>query len=254
MRVLFLGDVVGEVACRHLTKTLSTYKREQGVDVTIANGENSANGNGITQASARSLFSAGIDVITTGNHAFQRREHLSVFENPCVLRPLNFGAEAIGSGYTIYDLGSARICVINLQGRLFLEPNDNPFVWMDQLLRTIDTPNIFVDFHAEATSEKRAMGYYLQGRVTAVLGTHTHVQTADACILGGHTGYITDVGMTGVIDSILGLEPKPILDRFVHHTPTRAGEAGGLCSMGCALVDFDKKTGKCLAISAKNVG
>ena len=146
------------------------------------------------------------------------------------------------------DLGSSQAAIVNLQGVLFLEPLDNPFDTMDRLLDEIDTPNIFVDFHAEATSEKRALGHYLTGRVTAVIGTHTHVPTADACILGGHTGYLTDVGMTGVEDSVLGVKKEIAIDRMRLHVPIRYEEAEGACWLCGVILECDKKSGKCTKI------
>ncbi len=249
MKLLFIGDVVGEHGCRFLQQKLPGIKREHTIDITVVNGENSADGNGITQESADMLFHAGADVITTGNHAFQRRNALSLFENECIVRPANYGDACPGRGVTVLDLGASQAAVINLQGVLFMEPLENPFDTADRLLSGIDTPVIFVDFHAEATSEKRALGYYLAGRVTAVLGTHTHVQTADACILGGHTGYITDAGMTGAEDSILGLEKQAALDRLHLHVPQRAAEADGPCFLNGVVVEYDKKCGKCTKIT-----
>lgn len=248
MKLLMIGDVVGDIGCRFLARKLPALKREHHIDLVVVNGENSADGNGITAESAHALFAAGADVITTGNHAFQRKNELSLFENESIVRPANYSAACPGRGYTIADLGSSQAAVINLQGVLFLEPLDNPFDTMDRLLAEIDTPNIFVDFHAEATSEKRALGHYLAGRVTAVIGTHTHVPTADACILGGHTGYLTDVGMTGAEDSVLGVKKEIAIDRLRLHVPIRFEEAEGACWLCGVLVEYDKKTGKCAKI------
>ena len=249
MNLLFIGDVVGENGCRFLQKKLPGLKRELGIDITVINGENSANGNGITRESADMLFRAGADVITTGNHAFQRRNDLGLFDNECIVRPANYSDACPGRGYTILDMGASRAAVVNLQGVLFMEPLANPFDTMDALLSEIDTPVIFVDFHAEATSEKKAMGHYLAGRVTAVLGTHTHVQTADACILGDHTGYITDAGMTGAEDSVLGLETQTAIDRLHLHVPVRAAESENACMLNGVVIEYDKKCGKCTKIT-----
>ncbi|MCR4646361.1 MAG: TIGR00282 family metallophosphoesterase [Oscillospiraceae bacterium] len=249
MNLLFIGDVVGENGCRFLQKKLPGIKRELGIDITVINGENSANGNGITRDSADMLFRAGADVITTGNHAFQRRNDLDLFGNECIVRPANYSDACPGKGYTILDMGASRAAVVNLQGVLFMEPLANPFDTMDALLPEIDTPVIFVDFHAEATSEKKAMGHYLAGRVTAVLGTHTHVQTADACILGGHTGYITDAGMTGAEESVLGLETQAAVDRLHLHVPVRAAESENPCMLNGVVIEYDKKCGKCTKIT-----
>lgn len=249
MRLLFIGDVVGNVGCQFLRKRLPALKREYHIDIVVVNGENSADGNGITAYSAQQIFQSGADIITTGNHAFQRRTDWKIYDNDCIIRPANYGADCPGKGLTIYDMGCCQIAVINLSGVLFLESLENPFHTADSLLSTLHTPNIFVDFHAEATSEKRAMGFYLAGRVTAVLGTHTHVQTADACILHHHTGYITDVGMTGVEDSILGTDKYIALDRMRLHIPKRYKEATGVCYLNAVLIDFEKKCGKCTKIT-----
>lgn len=244
MKLLFIGDVVGEVGCRFLSRKLPQLRRELDADITIVNGENSANGNGITAYSAEQLFSCGADLITTGNHAFQRRDNLHIFDNDCILRPANYSDACPGKGVGLLDLGACRIAIINLSGVLFMENLANPFDTADALLREIDTPNIFVDFHAEATSEKKAMGHYLAGRVTGIFGTHTHVQTADACILGEHTAYITDAGMTGVEDSVLGVKKEIAIDRLHLHVPTRFEEAQGDCMLNGVLVEFDAKIGK----------
>lgn len=248
MKLLFIGDVVGEVGCRFLKKKLPALRRELGADITVVNGENSANGNGITAYSADQLFQSGADLITTGNHAFQRRDNLHIYDNECILRPANYSDACPGTGVGILDMGACRVAVVNLSGVLFLENLDNPFTVIDALLEEIDTPNIIVDLHAEATSEKKALGHYLAGRVTAVLGTHTHVQTADACILRGHTGYITDVGMTGVEDSVLGVKKEIAIDRLRLHTPIRFEEAQGACFLNGVLIEFEKSCGICTKI------
>ncbi len=249
MKLLFVGDVVGETGCLFLQKKLPALKREYGVDLAVVNGENSTDGNGITAYSAGQLFDAGADVITTGNHAFQRKNDLQIFENECILRPANYSDACPGRGVTLYDMGSSSAAIINLQGVLFMEPLDNPFTVIDRILEELDTPNIFVDFHAEATSEKRALGLYLAGRVTAVLGTHTHVPTADAQIIAGHTGYITDAGMTGAEDSVLGVKKEIAIDRLRLHVPVRFEEAQGACVLGGVVVEYEKKCGKCTKIT-----
>lgn len=248
MKVLMIGDVVGEAGCEFLKKRLPGIKQKYGVDFTIVNGENSAKGNGITARSFEDLLQSGADFVTTGNHAFQRRDNLGIYSNDNIIRPANYSEFCPGKGYGVVDLGHCQIAVVNLSGVLFLENLDNPFQVIDRILDEIDTPNIFVDFHAEATSEKKAMGFYLAGRVTAVAGTHTHVQTADACILDGHTGYITDLGMTGAEDSVLGVEKRSALDRMQYHIPVRFAEAYGACFLNGAVFEFDKKCGKCTKI------
>ncbi len=250
MKLLFVGDVVGDVGCRYLRQKLPSLRRELGVDVTIVNGENSANGNGITAYSAEQLFGSGADLLTTGNHAFQRKDNLHIFDSDNILRPANYSDACPGKGVGILDFGAYRIAVINLSGVLFMENLENPFTVIDALLEEIDTPNIFVDFHAEATSEKKAMGHYLAGRVTAMSGTHTHVQTADACILQNRTGYITDAGMTGVEDSVLGVKKEIAMDRLRLHVPIRFEEAQGDCFLNGVLVEFNEKTGICNKIES----
>ena len=248
MKLLFIGDVVGEVGCLFLQKQLPKIKRQYEIDVTVVNGENSANGNGITRHSANQIFHAGADVITTGNHAFQRKTDLKIFEDDCIIRPANYGEACIGKGYTVLDMGSCQIAVINVQGLLYMQTLENPFHTVDNILKEIETPCIFVDFHAEATSEKKGMGFYLAKRVTAVMGTHTHVQTADACILEGHTGYITDVGMTGPEDSVLGVEKSVVINKFRYHCPVQFRFSESPCFMNAAVVKFDEKTGRATAI------
>ncbi len=248
MKALHIGDVVGSSGCQFLEKHLPQMKRTYGIDFTIINGENSAQGNGITKHSMEQLFAAGADVITTGNHCFKRREALSIYENPSVLRPANYPEGCAGRGVCHVDFGSWQAAVVNLSGTAYLDPLDNPFTLIEQLLEEIDTPNIFVDFHAEATAEKKAMGFFLAGKVTSVIGTHTHVQTADETILSEHTGYLTDVGMTGPEESILGVAVQPALDRFRFHFPTRFTESNSPCFCNAAIVTFDEKCGKCTKI------
>lgn len=249
LNVLFIGDVVGQDSANHLARQLPTLKKRYGTDVTVVNGENSANGNGITPFSAKLLLSGGADVITTGNHCFRRQEMNELYEeSDVILRPANLG-DTYGKGAVVFDLGRTRLAVVNLMGRAFMDPCDNPFPCADRLLEEIDTPNILVDFHAEATSEKKAMGFYLEGRVSAVLGTHTHVQTADEEILGGHTGYLTDVGMTGRRRSVLGIDKDVILERLISYYPRKHiyPEEGDFMINGVSL-SVDEKSGKCLSI------
>lgn len=242
--LLFIGDVVGNAGCEFLSSKLRTIKQMYGIDMTVVNGENSAQGNGITKLSADMIFSAGADIITTGNHAFRRRESLDIFDSEFILRPANYPEGAIGRGVCTLDMGAYSVTVINLMGTVFMDPLDNPFTVIDSILDETDAKNIFVDFHAEATSEKKAMGYHLAGRVTGVFGTHTHVQTADDCILGGRTAYITDAGMTGPEESCLGVEIKPAVDRLRFRMPVKFREAEGPCFLCGIVVSFDEKSGK----------
>lgn len=243
--LLFIGDVVGSSGCDFLTSKLGAIKKKYDVDITVVNGENSAQGNGITPASADALIRAGADIITTGNHAFRRREGAELFREDYILRPANYPeGGAPGKGVCVMDMGAYSVAVVNLMGTAFMDTLDNPFTVIDELLKDIPTPNIFVDLHAEATSEKKAMGHYLTGRVSGVLGTHTHVQTADEAILGGHTAYITDAGMTGPELSCLGVEKEAVIERFRFHTPVKFKEATGSCFLCGVCVQFDEKNGK----------
>lgn len=249
MNILFAGDVVGQSSCRDFTAALPSLKKRYDVDVTIVNGENSADGNGITPYSAELLLSGGADVITTGNHCFKRPEMSELFEESSVIiRPANYGADCPGHGYCLLDFGGYSLAVVNLIGINYMQAVDNPFLCADKILENIDTKNIIVDFHAEATSEKRAMGYYLAGRVSAVLGTHTHVQTADESIIDSHTGYITDVGMTGVTDSVLGIDKDVIIARLTTYYPQRHIYAKGSTTLNAVLLTVDNKSGRCCQI------
>lgn len=248
--ILFIGDVVGQAGCDFLRKKLRDLKQHYKIDITVVNGENSAQGNGITLTSADEIINAGADIITTGNHVFRRREVYNLLDSAdYIIRPANYPeGKAAGRGVCTLDMGSYSVAVVNLMGTAFMDTLDNPFAKIDEILENIDTPNIFVDFHGEATSEKKAMGHYLKGRVTGVFGTHTHVQTADEAILGEHTAYITDAGMTGVEDSCLGVESKIIIDRFRFHLPARFKEAEGECFLCGVAVSFDEKSGTAKSI------
>ena len=250
MNILALGDVVGSVGCRFLREHLPPLKKLKGVDLVIANGENSADGNGVTPASAEFLFSSGVDVITAGNHAFRRKESYALFDGEdCLLRPANYPAGAPGHGICVVDKGRFRAAVINLLGTVYLESMDSPFAAADALLRTPGLPAVrLVDFHAEATGEKGALAYYLDGRVSAVFGTHTHVQTADEQILPQGTAFITDLGMTGPVRSILGVRPELVVEKLRTKMPVRFGLAEGDCHMDGILLEIDEKTGKTASV------
>lgn len=251
MRIFAVGDVVGRNGVAFLQDVLPPFKRMKGVDFCVVNGENSNDGNGITPASSRELINAGADLITTGNHAYRRTEMYDFFDScSYVLRPANFPESCPGRGYCILDKGRIQIGVINLMGTTYLEPLANPFRLVDPILEELSACRIIlVDFHAEATSEKRAMGFYLDGKVSAVFGTHTHVQTADEQILPGGTGYITDLGMTGSVQSVLGVKPEIIIQKFRTNMPVRFDfqKEGEQMVNGC-LFDIDDKTGKTTAI------
>ncbi len=246
MNVLFIGDAVGSAACENIRNKLPTLKKTYNADTVIINGENSADGNGITPHSAKFLLNSGADVITTGNHCFKRREMNEYYETSLtVLRPINYGDDVVGKGVAVLDRGSYSLAVISLMGSAFMSSPANPFHCIDHVLSDISVKNIIVDFHAEATAEKRAMAHYLAGRVSAVIGTHTHVQTADEEILAGHTGYITDAGMSGVIDSVLGIKKEIIIRKMMTGFPERHEYAEGEQTICGVVVSINEKNGVC---------
>ena len=249
MKILAVGDVCGSIGCGAFRRFIPKLKKEYGIQAVIVNGENSADGNGITPQSAESLFASGADVITGGNHSLRRKEvHLFLDENPFILRPDNLKEADFGSGYCVADFGFTIMAVINLSGTLFmnLHEAENPFLAADALLEKAasDSANIIlVDFHAETTSEKRALGIYLDGRVSALFGTHTHIQTADEQILPRGTGYITDLGMTGPANSVLGVKSEIIIDRLKSGGCAKFELADGECILNACIFDIDNKTG-----------
>lgn len=244
MNILTIGDVVGSIGCRFLRERLPQLKKGKAVDLVIANGENSADGNGLTPTSAQFLFDSGVDVITSGNHSFRRKESYDFYDScETLLRPANFPAAAPGKGVCIVDMGRIQVGVINLMGVVYMESMDSPFDTADRLLEGM--PKItLIDFHAEATGEKRSFAYYLDGRVSAVFGTHTHVQTSDECVLENGTGYISDLGMTGPIHSVLGVKPELVIQKMRTKMPVRFDLSDGPCQMDCALFHIEEKTGK----------
>ena len=250
MNVLCIGDVVGSVGCRHLQEVLPRIKRELAVDVCVVNGENSADGNGITPASAKYIFDAGADVITGGNHTFRRHEFYEMLEeNEFLLRPANLPVGTPGRGWTMVDRGRYQVAVVNLQGTVYMEALTSPFDTLDSLLKEAGNPKFcIVDFHAEATAEKRALAGWADGRISALFGTHTHVATADEQILSGGTGFITDVGMTGPTDSCLGVRTELSIQKMRTKLPVRFAVAEGACHMDGVLFTLDDKTGKCVDV------
>ena len=248
MDILAIGDVVGSIGCRFLRQRLPAFKKMKGIDLVIANGENSADGNGLTPVSVQFLYDSGVDVITAGNHSFRRKESYELFDSSeYLIRPANFPSSVPGRGSCIVDMGRVQVGVINLMGTIYMESLDSPFDTADRLLA--DMPKItLIDFHAEATGEKRSFGYYLDGRVSAVFGTHTHVQTADECVLPQGTGYITDLGMTGPIQSVLGVKPELVIEKMRTKMPVRFALAEGDCKMECALFQIDEKSGKTVSV------
>lgn len=255
MHILVIGDVVGSGGCRHLRAKLPALKRTKGIDLVIANGENAADGNGLTPDAADFLFSSGVDVLTTGNHAFRRPEIYDTFESePYLLRPANFPAGTPGRGWCLYDMGRVQVCIANIMGTVYMENLDCPFRTADAILQATPHASIHIfDIHAEATAEKRALGFYLDGRASIVFGTHTHVQTADAGILPGGTGYITDVGMTGSVQSVLGVRPELAIAKMKQKLPVRFANADGEQMLNCALFHVDDRTGKVLSAEALDI-
>ena len=249
-RILAIGDVVGACGVKHLSRNLRGVKKLKDIHFTVVNGENAAMV-GLTRDDAEQIFAAGADVITLGNHTFgkfQIKDYLD--ECPYILRPANLGARMPGRGYGVYDCGKARIAVMNLIGRCDLAFNaDNPFKTADALLSGGEKPTFtLADFHAEATSEKLAMGYYLDGRVGAVWGTHTHVPTADEEVFPKGTGYISDLGMTGAVRSVLGIKTEQSIEGFLGGLPGRYQEPGGACKMQGAIFSLDSDTGLCVGV------
>lgn len=255
MNILALGDVVGSGGCDFIRKHLPSLKKLKNVDICIANGENSAAGNGILPSSAQHLFASGVDFITTGNHVFKRKEIYSYLdENNSIIRPYNFHISNPGKGVGIIDAGRVKIGVINLLGKAFINGSDNPFDAADRALKEIEDCKIkLVDFHAESTGEKRAMGFYLDSRVSVVFGTHTHVQTADAQILPKGTAYITDLGMCGANDSVLGVDAQTIITALKTGMPTRFNNSENPCSINGCIFEIDEKSGKALSAQPINI-
>lgn len=256
MKILAIGDIVGPNGVSYVSRKLSEIKKEYGVDFVIANAENSCTGNGLNTSVTNELIKCGVDVITLGNHAFKRNEVVNVLLNKKnVIRPANYPEGAAGNGYTILTYNNKKICVINLLGRMNLLTVDCPFKKADKILSEIKgkCDIIIVDFHADATSEKISMGYYLDSKVTAVFGTHTHVQTADERILPGGSGYISDIGMTGPIESVLGVKKEIIIQRFVTQISKKFEVADGKQQLCGVIFDIDDKTNKCVNVTRVKV-
>jgi metallophosphoesterase (TIGR00282 family) len=254
MRILCIGDVISTAGLTFLLHNLSAIKVKNNIDAVICNGENSGEGNGITAKSVRLLFAAGADVITTGNHVFKQREAYELLENSeGVLRPGNFPQNTPGKGWCILDKGRFRIAVFNLLGTVFMESMECPFEAADRMLLEAKAVKInILDFHAEASSEKKALGYYLDGRLSAIFGTHTHVQTADEAVLPNGTGYITDVGMTGPSSSVIGVKPEAVIKRLKDKLPVKFETATGECMINGAIFTIDTMTGKTASVERLN--
>ncbi len=247
MLLLAIGDIIGKPGRQAIQKLLPELKEQHSPDLVIANGENVAGGIGLTSITARELLEAGVNVITSGNHIWTHKEIIPYLDSEMpILRPLNYPPGVPGRGYII----RGRAMVVNLMGRTFMGDLDCPFRTMDKLLAELKDkpPVIIVDFHAEATSEKMALGRYLDGRVSAVLGTHTHVGTIDAQILSGGTAYVTDIGMTGPMDSVIGDDAEAVIQRFLTAIPHRLSVGKGKIIFNAMLVEIDDNTGKALNI------
>ena len=257
MRLLFVGDIFGHAGRRIVADHLGDIRSTQQIDVVIANGENSAAGFGITPAVADELFRYGIDVMTSGNHIWDKRDIYEYFpRNPRLIRPANYAQGAPGTGVYIHQTASgARCAVINLQGRVYMANTDCPFRKVDEILAALpaDVKVRFIDFHAEVTSEKMAMGWYVDGRVSAIVGTHTHIPTADTRILPGGTAYQTDCGMTGPYDSVIGVEKEPVLQKFLTALPVRMEPAKGSVELHSVIVEVDDSSGKALNVRRHTV-
>ncbi len=247
MKILFIGDIFGAPGRRIVADHVQDIVKSQGIDVSIANAENSAGGFGITPAIAEDLFNLGFDALTSGNHIWDKREIYDYLgRTHRLLRPANYPPETPGRGLVVVK----DCAIINLQGRVYMPDTDCPFRTADRLLAELD-PAVrvrFVDFHAEVTSEKIALGWYLDGRVSAVIGTHTHVPTADTRILPGGTAYQTDVGMTGPYDGVIGVEKAPILQKFLTSMPVRMEAAKSGVELHSVIIDVDETTGKARSI------
>ncbi|MBN3037862.1 MAG: TIGR00282 family metallophosphoesterase [Candidatus Omnitrophica bacterium] len=252
MKIIFLGDIVGRPGRDAIRILLPVLKKKHGIDVAIANAENAAGGSGITPQIAEELFGYGLNILTSGDHIWKKREVLDILDTEVrVLRPANYPKGSPGRGHAVIELDNhKKIGVINLEGRVFMSSLDCPFKVAQEAVAELEkeTPVILVDMHAEATSEKIALGWFLDGSVSAVLGTHTHVQTADERILPGGTAYITDLGMTGPYDSVIGRKVEQILARFLTQMPVRFEMASENVQLHGVILDIDEKTGKAKSI------
>jgi 2',3'-cyclic-nucleotide 2'-phosphodiesterase len=250
VRVLLVGDVIGSPGRRALASALPAIRAKRGVDLTIANGENSAGGRGLTRQTVEDMLAAGVDVITTGNHVWVHREIEAYLEQDVpVIRPLNFPIGTPGRGAMTLTVGGVPVRVVNLMGTVNMDSLDNPFRTIDQFLYDAPRcPVTLVDFHADVSSEKVAMGWHLDGRVSAVVGTHTHVPTADARVLPAGTAVVTDLGMVGPVNSVIGVSVEAALHRFVSHMPSRFTVASGPVIFNSVLVTVDATSGKGVAV------
>ena len=256
MKILAVGDIVGESGVRKLNNVLTTLKEKENIDFTIVNGENAAEGMGITEKNFNDIISAGADVVTMGNHTWGKKDIFKFIDNPKLIRPANYPEGVVGKGYEIYNCKNKTIAVINLIGRVDIGVlSENPFLKAKKIIEKINknVDIIIVDFHAEATAEKIAMSYYLDGKITAIFGTHTHVQTSDEKILPKGTGYITDIGMTGPEYSVIGMDIEASIKRFETTLPERYKIAGGKAIFNSCIFEIDDKTNKVIYIKRVNL-
>jgi len=247
--VLFIGDIVGRPGRKALKVWLPQWRSAHEVDFVVANGENAAGGMGMTVKIYQELLDTGIDLLTSGNHIWSKKEIFPILETSNrLLRPANYPEGVPGKGWAVHTIRGQTALIANLEGRVFMKSLECPFRTMDRLLDGFDGKLVLVDFHAEATSEKIALGWYLDGRATAVVGTHTHVQTADEGLLPNGTAYITDLGMTGPVYSVIGMKQDVVMHRFLTQMPARFEVASGRVAISGALVRIDAETGKALTI------
>mgnify|MGYP003369784110 CR=1 FL=1 len=255
MKILAVGDIVGDTGYQKLKKILPKIKEEQKIDFTIVNGENVAGGMGITKKHLDGMLETGADVITMGNHTWAKRDIFNFINNPKLLRPANYSKGIPGKGYGIYDCKGKKILVINLLGRTEMNVlSENPFIVADNLIQTLKSKvdYVIIDFHAEATAEKIAMGYYLDGKANIIFGTHTHVQTADETILPKGTAYISDIGMTGPACSVIGMDVNTSIKRFVTSLPEKYKIAEGEAIFNGCIFEINDETGKIINIQRLN--
>lgn len=251
MKILFIGDIVGNPGRKAVKEMIPLIKKENNIDFCIANGENAAGGTGITYVVAQELYKSGVDAITMGNHTWSKKEILNFIDSDSnIVRPANYPSELPGKGSTIIGNKGIKIGVLNLLGRVYMDSVDCPFKAAERELVILKSSVkvILVDMHAEATSEKAAMAWYLDGRVSCVLGTHTHVQTSDERILPFGTGFITDVGMTGPHEGIIGVEKELVINKFITHMPVKFEVAKGLVQFNAVVLEVDEKNGKTINI------
>lgn len=251
MKILAVGDIVGYAGVKELKKQLKKIKEKENIDFCIVNGENSAEGMGITEKNFKEILEAGANIVTMGNHTWGKKDIFKFIDDPRIIRPANYPEGVVGKGYSVLECNGKKICVINLMGRVDINIlTENPFIIANKIIDKVknDVDFIIIDFHAEATAEKIAMGYYLDGKVTAIFGTHTHVQTADEKILPKGTGYITDIGMTGPKNSVIGMDISASIKRFETTLPERYKIAEGECIFNAVIFEVDDNTNKVINI------